>query len=96
MAENTASGTNGDMDIGEHRETYSSFIHITLGTIIACVIILVSLAAIAVGGPGGFWVGIFGLIVGLAAVSLSMLANLSYLPSLGILALVILMSIVTL
>lgn len=92
MAEAKSNG----MNYAEHENTYAMFVRLTIGTVVACVMILIALADMAVIGGGAFWVGLIGLIAGLATVSVSLLAGLSWKPSALVLAAMILLTLVTL
>lgn len=84
------------MDYGEHRRTYSMFVRLTVAVVIHIAQILVSLVAMAVIGGGAFWIGLVGFVVGLVLVAATLASNLSWVPSLAVLALTAILAILTL
>ena len=81
-------------DMPEHTETFSVFVKMIVAGIIACVLILVTLAAVGFGSTAAIIVSTIGLFVGLIVILISLLSGMSFLPSIIILAGVTLLALV--
>jgi len=84
MAENT----DATMDMDAHEKTYTSFIHLTVLTVVFCIAVVVMLA---VGNAGSWGLAGLGVFLSVIAVVVGFLMNGSAIPNivviLGILAL---------
>ena len=91
-----AGGKSADTGLGEHKVTYTSFVRLTIATVIVCAMTLVALVAMTVIGGMAFWYGLVGLIVGTIAVAVTLATRLSWTASLLVLAAMVVLSVLTL
>lgn len=91
-----AAAKSTDPTFSEHQTTYSTFVRLTIATVIVCAITVVSLAAMTVIGGAAFWVGLVGLVAGIVVVAVTLASQLTWTPSLLILAAIIVLSVLTL
>ena len=70
----------------EHNETYGSFVDMCVGGVLACLMIMVALAAVGFASTAGIVFATIGLFVGLIVILISLVAGLSFVPSIFILA----------
>lgn len=91
-----AAAKSTDTDLAEHKATYTNFVRLTIATVIVCAMTLVALVAMTVIGGAAFWFGLVGLIVGIAVVALTLASRLNWLPSLLVLAAMVVLTVLTL
>lgn len=76
--------TSGDMNA--HKETYDNFINIVVAGILACIIIMIALAAVGFGSTASAVIAVLGMTVSLIVIFISLLAGMSFLPSVVVIA----------
>lgn len=79
MAENT----DATMDMDAHQQTYNSFIHLTVLTVVFCIAVIVMLA---VGNAGAWGLAGFGVFLSVIAVVVGFLMKGSAIPNLVVIA----------
>lgn len=82
-----------DNDYREHERTYDGFIRFTVGGILHVVLTLVCLLGMTYIGGLAFWVGLFGLIIGTVVIVMTLVAGLTWTPTLVTLAAVIILTL---
>lgn len=92
MAEGRSTGN----DFDQHKETYATFVRLTVGAVILTAIVLVSLVGMTMIGGAAFWFGLIGIIVGHIVVAVSLTSGLSWTPSLLVLAATAILIVLTL
>ena len=78
--------TTKTMDMSSHKEMYSYFIQMSVALVLGCILIMVCLLALTMGSAVAAWVGGIGLIFGLVVVFVSLLAGMSWIPSIIVIA----------
>lgn len=73
-------------DMSSHKEMYGYFIQMSIALVLACILIMVCLLAMTMGSTAAAWVGGIGLTFGLIVVFVSLLAGMSWIPSVVIIA----------
>lgn len=84
----------GDHDYAEHERTYEGFIRFTIGGILHVILTCICILAMTYIGGFAFWAGLLGLIIGTVVIGMTLIAGLSWTPSLLVLAAVIVFTIV--
>lgn len=84
------------MDFAAHRATYANFVRLTVGAVILCATTLFALMGMTVIGGSAFWIGLVGLIAGIIVVAITLVSEMSWYPSLLILAVMVILSVLTL
>ncbi len=74
------------MNMNSHNEMYGYFIRLSVALVIGCVLLMICLAAMTMGGTLAAWVGGLGLTFGLILIFITLLAGLSWIPSLVVTA----------
>lgn len=88
-----AQNTEPTMDYPAHERTYSGFLRFSIAGVIACTFILVSLIGMTIVGGLAFWVGMFGLIIGLAVTAIVLASGLGWTAPLVVLAAMVVLTI---
>jgi len=81
-------------DMPEHIETYDAFIKMCFAGLLACILIMVTLAAVGFGSVTAAIISSIGLFVGLIVIVISLLSGSSFVPSIVIIAGVTLLALV--
>ncbi len=84
--QNTAASDAGTMDMTGHNEMYGYFLRLSVALVLACVLLMICILAMTMGGTATAWVGGLGLTFGLAVIFISLLSGLSWIPSLVVCA----------
>lgn len=74
------------MNISSHNEMYGYFLRLSVALVLGCVLLLICLLAMTAGGTAAAWVGGLGLTFGLILIFITLLAGLSWIPSLVVIA----------
>jgi len=85
-----------ETDLAAHKATYTTFVRLTIGTVIVCAMTLAALVAMTVIGGMAVWVGLVGLIVGLVVVAVTLASQRGWAASLLVLAAMIILTVLTL
>ena len=84
------------MDYPAHERTYSGFLRFSIAGVIACLILLVALIGMTIVGGLAFWVGMFGLILGLVVISVVLASGLGWTGPLVIFAAMVVLTVLSL
>lgn len=69
-------------DYVEHERVYEGFVQGSVAGVMICLIALIALIAMAVIGGLAFWIGLFGLFIGLLTVTVTLISAASWSSSL--------------